>query len=131
MKSTRPPSQQERTERGVACLRPAFSISRFAPREQHPHSLFVATVVVTKHFGQVALFQKDADKNIGSRDSCEQQMSHGHPRRGPERNDETPIDRVAHELVKRRRLETRGWHPAADEIVDHLMQAEQLEMVDE
>src|SRR4029077_6371432 len=58
-------------------------------------------------------------------------MSYGHPWRGPERDDETQVDRVAHELVKRRRLEARGWHRAADKIVDHLMQAEQLEMVDE
>jgi hypothetical protein len=51
-------------------------------------------------------------------------MSHGHRWRGPKRDYEAQIDRVAHELVKGRRLEVRGRHRATDHIVDHLMQPE-------
>src|SRR5262245_48838966 len=61
----------------------------FAPGDEHRYSQFVTAVVVTKQFDQVALFEKYADKNIGSRHGCKQQMPHGHRGRGPERNYET------------------------------------------
>ena len=76
------------------------------------------------------LLQEDADEDIGRRHRREQQMPHRHRRRRPERDDEAEIDRVPHEIVQHRRLEVHRRHGLAGEIVEDLVQAKQLEVVD-
>ena len=58
-------------------------------------------------------------------------MRHGHRRRRPECQQESEIQRVAHELVgcRRRKVDTRV--VPADEVEPHLSKPEQVEMVDE
>src|SRR3954468_3001783 len=58
-------------------------------------------------------------------------MARGHDRRRPERDDEAEIDRMTDELVEQRRLEARRRRLLADEMIGHLMQSEQLEVIDD
>src|SRR2546429_842139 len=96
--------------------------SRSSPGDQHGDLRAVAPIVLAEQFREIALLKEDADEDVGRGHRREQKMSHCHGRRRPERDDETEIDRVAHDLVDHRSLEPHGRHAAAGEIVDHLMQ---------
>src|SRR5205809_5158448 len=103
---------------------------QFAPGEQHRYPLPVAAILVAEHVDEIALFQQDADEDVGGGHRREQQMSGAHERCRPERDDEAEIDRVSYEIIEERRPEDRGRHLLAREIVGDLMQSKQLEMID-
>jgi hypothetical protein len=86
---------------------------------------------VTEEFDQVALRQKNSDEDINRCHRREQQVAHRHDRCCPECDDEAEIDRVAHEPVEQRGAEARGSRGAAGEMMRHLLQAEQLEVIDQ
>ena len=113
-------------------LHPFFRGSgRFPPnRQDHRDALAVAPVLVPEEFDQIALFQSNADKNVGSRYDGEEQMTYGHHRRSPKRNDESQIEGMPHELVKHRCSEARRFC-LFGQIDDDLLQPEQLEMIDQ
>ena len=102
-----------------------------APRHEHRHAFAVAAIVIAEYSDQVALLKPDADQDVGRSHDGEQQVPLRHRWCGPERDDEAEIDRVPHETIDQRRAETRRRHRLAREIVSHLVQAEQLEMVDQ
>ena len=106
-------------------------LRRFAPRDHHRYSFAVAPVLVPEHLGQVALFKENTDENVSGGHRGKKQVPDGHRWCCPECDDETEIDRVPHEFVEHRRLEPRLCHRAAGEVVDNLMQAKQLEMIDQ
>ena len=106
-------------------------LGEITPGQQHRDTLPVAAVFVAKHLDQIALFQEDADEDVGSGHRCEQQMSNRHRRRRPERDDEAEVDRVPHEFVVQRRPKTWRRRLDAAEVVGDLMQSEQLEVVDQ
>jgi hypothetical protein len=70
-----------------------------APWQQHRHPIAVTAVVVAEQSSQIALLEHDADQDVDRGDAGEQQVTRGHIRRRPERNEEAQIDRVPHEIV--------------------------------
>src|SRR5205807_7757641 len=92
-----------------------------APRQQHRNALPVTAIFVAEHADEVALFEHDADEDVGRGHRREQQMPGAHRRGRPERDDETEIDRVADKTIEEWRPEHRCRHLAAHEIVGDLM----------
>ena len=58
-------------------------------------------------------------------------MPHRHDGRRPERDEEADIDRMAHKLVEKWRLELRRGHRPPCEVVRNLVQPEQFKMIDQ
>src|SRR5205085_11088317 len=93
-----------------------------APGQQHRYASLVGEIFIAECRNEIALFQKDANEDVGRRNRGKHQMSGRHRGRCPECDDEAEIDRMPHELVVDRRTEARrGWR-LAGEIVDDLMQ---------
>src|SRR5882724_7110824 len=72
---------------------------RFTPGKQHRYPLPVAAIIIAEHVDEIALFEQDANEDVGRRYRREQQVPDAHGRRSPERDDETEINRVPDELV--------------------------------
>src|SRR5580704_19674675 len=87
-------------------------------------------IIVAEHLGEIVLLEENSDEDVGCRHRRKQQVPDSHRWRRPEWYYESEIDRMPHEIVKHRRLEPYRRHIASGEIIDNLMQAEQLEMVD-
>src|SRR5581483_1422412 len=58
-------------------------------------------------------------------------MAAGHARRSPERNDEAEIDRVTHNLIKRRIFKRRRFDSFALSVVEDLFESEQVEVINQ
>src|SRR5215475_8848677 len=106
-----------------------FQSGRFAPGEEHRDALLVLAVLVTKLLGQIALFEEDANEDVGGGDGCEQEMADRHHRRSPECDDEAEIEWVPYEFVIQRRAELRLRQLTPGQIGSDLTQSEQFEMV--
>jgi len=95
----------------------------------------VLPIAITEQADEIALFEHDADEDVGGGHRCEQQMPGAHGRGRPERDDETEIDRVPDKTVIERRPEDGRRHLAAGEIIGEIIgdrkQSEQLEMIDQ
>src|SRR5262247_3201251 len=106
--------------------------SRSAPqRYEHGDALAIAPILVAELGDQIAFFQEDADKDVCGRDGGEEKVPCRHHRRRPESDDEAEIDRMPHQPVQNRRFEVRLRHGVPDQMKGHLLQPEQLEMVDQ
>ncbi len=88
-------------------------------------------IAITEQADEIALFEHDADEDVGGGHRCEQQMPGAHGRGRPERDDETEIDRVPDKTVVERRPENGRRHLGADQIAGDLVQSERLEMIDQ
>src|SRR6266508_5240863 len=97
-----------------------------APGHEHRHPLAIALVFVAEQIDQVTLFEEDSDEDVGRRYRREQEMPDRHGRRHPERDDEAEIDRMTYDLVEHGRPEPDRWHVATDQVVHHLVHAEQF-----
>src|ERR1700716_486119 len=112
-------------------LSPCCGSQRLAPRNKHRDALPVLAVLIAEHLDQVPLLEVNAEQDVDRGDGREQQMAHGHGRRGPERNNETEIDRMTNELVEQRRAEARRRRLPVHEMIGDLRQPEQFEVVDD
>src|SRR5438045_3463106 len=70
-----------------------------AQREQHRHLLAIFAIVVAVEPDQVAFFELDGDQNVSRRHDREEEMTSCHLWRGPEGDDESEIEWVAHHLI--------------------------------
>src|SRR5262245_29070041 len=104
---------------------------RPAPRHQHRHAVPVAAIFVAEELDQIPLFQLNSDDNVSSRYDRKQQVPGGHRWCRPKRDDETEVEWVPDEAVEQRSAEARRGHRAGSEVVDDLVQAEELEVVDQ
>src|SRR6185312_16083658 len=102
-----------------------------SPRYQHRHTVLIAAVFVAEEIDQIVLFQHYANEDVCGRRSRKQQMANSHRRHRPERDDQTEVEWVPHELVEQRSQKTWCRCRTAHEMAGHLMQPEQLEVVDQ
>jgi len=99
----------------LICLdTPALAVSVFrigepAARKRNEHGcvLAVAAILVAELLDQIVLFQLDADQNVAGDHDRKEQMTNGHRRRGPDREQDAEIDRVADTPVEQGRTEFR------------------------
>ena len=72
------------------CLALDVGAANLPPRKQD--MLAVAAILVAELLEQIALFQPDTDQNVAGDQHREQEMTNGHRRRGPDREQDAEIE---------------------------------------
>src|SRR5690242_972134 len=130
-KSLRDFSTSPRGRGTLNCERKAGSATLWWQRYDHGDTPLVRDVGLAEGADEIVFFELDRDQHVAGGHQREEQVAAAHHGRCPEGEGEAQIDRVAHIFVEEWRLERGAPLGQAAEIVPYLVQAEEIEVVDQ
>src|SRR6185295_1846353 len=100
-------------------------------RYDHRDLVAILAVFLSVSGYQVGLFEPDRQQDVGSRHDGKKQVSHGHDRRRPKRQQPPDIEWMPHVAIEERSAKLQVRVLAAHQIQIDLAQSEQVKVIDQ